>query len=126
MLVAVAAGLHTAAIVVKEDRVDSVSRDILRAVLETRDHRHNETHAILLTMFQSLVTEMIEQGALAPGPLAARLAMSRGAIEPDPHGTQARSMLEHIVAWLDAMQPGLPPVHPKRWTAPSVVLVEDP
>jgi hypothetical protein len=105
--------------------MDSVSRDILRAVLETRDHRHNETHAILLTMFQSLVTEMIEQGALAPGPLAARLSMGRAAIEPDPHGKLARSMLDHVVDWLHTMQPGLPPSHPERWVAPSVLVPDE-
>jgi hypothetical protein len=62
--------------------VTAVSRDILRAVLEVRDRRHNETHAILLTMFQSMVTELIEQGALAPAPLADRLDLSRSAIKP--------------------------------------------
>ncbi len=105
--------------------MDSVSRDILRAMLETRDHRHNETHAILLTMFQSLVTEMIEQGVLAPGPLADRLAMGRAAIEPDPHGALARSMLDHVVDWLGSMRPGLPPTHPERWVAPTVLPPEE-
>ena len=97
----------------------SVSRDILRAVLETRDRRHSETHAILLTMVQGIVTELIEQGALSPAPLADRLALGRPAIEPDPHGTTARDMLDHMVGWLRAMQPGLPPSHPARWIAPS-------
>jgi hypothetical protein len=105
--------------------MDSVSRDILRAVLETRDHRHNETHAVLLAMFQCLVAEVVEQGALAPGPLAARLAMGRASIEPDPHGTLARSMLDHVVDWLEAMQNGLPPAHPRRWTPPSVAAPEE-
>ncbi len=105
--------------------MDSVSRDILRAVLEARDHRHNETHAMLLTMFQSLAAEMVEQGAVAPAPLADRLAMSRTAIEPDPHGTLARSMLDHVIDWLRAMPPGLPPAHPQRWTAPSVAVPEE-
>jgi hypothetical protein len=100
--------------------VDSVSRDILRAVLETRDRRHNETHAILLSMFQSMVTELIEQGALAPAPLADRLELSRDAIEPDPHGTAARQMLDHVVGWLRKIEPGLPPSHPLRWHAPEI------
>ena len=94
-----------------------VSRDVIRAVLETRDHRHNETHAILLCFFQSLVAELVEQGSLAPGPLADRVARSEQHIAPDPHGTSARDMLEHVLAWLRSMEAGLPPVHPERWTA---------
>ncbi len=100
--------------------MDSVSRDILRAVLEARDHRHNETHAILLTMFQGLVVEVVEQGAVSPAALAQRLEMGRAAIEPDPHGSAARAMLDHVLTWLRSMQPGLPPSHPQRWFAPTV------
>jgi hypothetical protein len=100
--------------------MDSVSRDILRAVLEARDHRHNETHAILLTMFQGLVVEIVEQGAVSPAALAQRLELGRAAIEPDPHGTAARAMLDHVLTWLHSMQPGLPPSHPHRWFAPTV------
>ena len=105
--------------------MDSVSRDILRAVLETRDHRHNETHAILLAMFQGMVTELVEQGAIAPAPLADRLELGRFSIEADPHGTAARAMLDHVVGWLRTIQPGLPPSHPQRWFAP-VNAVNDP
>ena len=96
-----------------------VSRNLVRAVLETRDHRHNETHAILLGMFQALVAELVEQGALAPAPLAGRLARSAPEVAADPHGTAARAMLDHVLAWLRSMEPGLPPAHPQRWTAPS-------
>ncbi len=96
----------------------AVSRDVIRAVLEARDYRHNETHAILLAMFQGLVAELVEQGALAPEPLADRLAMAAAGIDEDPHGTTANSMLTHVVTWLREMQPGLPPAHPERWYAP--------
>ena len=96
----------------------TVSRDILRAVLEARDHRHNETHAALLTMFQVMVAELVEQGVLDPKPLADRLELGRQALEPDPHGTAARLMLDHVVSWLQTIQPGLPPTHPVRWVAP--------
>ena len=92
-----------------------VPRNIVRAVLETRDHRHNEAHAVLLTMFQALVAELVEQGTLVPSPLADRLARAEPHIAPDPHGTSARDMLEHVIAWLRAMEPGLPPAHPQRW-----------
>ena len=98
----------------------SVSRDILRAVLSVRDRRHNETHAILLGMFQTMVTELVEQGVLAPGPLADRLDLGRSNIQPDPHGTTARAMLDHVVTWLREMEPGLPPSHPARWFAPEL------
>ena len=97
----------------------AVSRDLVKAVLETRDHRHNETHAILLAMYQGLLAELVEQGVLAPDPLAERLQRSGHKIAPDPHGTAALSMLNHVIEWLKAVQPGLPPAHPERWHAPS-------
>ncbi len=62
----------------------TVSRDMVRAILEARDHRHNETHAILLAMFQGLVAELVEQGVLAPEPLAERLALASSRIDEDP------------------------------------------
>ena len=96
-----------------------VSRDVVRAVLETRDHRHNEAHAILLSMFQALVAELVEQGALAPEPLAERIGRSARHIAPGPHGVAAHTMLDHVMDWLRSMEPGLPPAHPERWVAPS-------
>ncbi len=96
----------------------AVSRDVIRAILETRDYRHNETHAVLLAMFQGLVAEMVEQGALAPKPLSERLSLTAAGIDPGPYGEGARGMLEHVLSWLDSMQPGLPPAHPERWHAP--------
>ena len=105
--------------------VSSVSRDIIRAVLEVRDHRHNETHAMLLALFQGLAVELVEQGALAPGPLAERLLLSRATVAADPHGAAARDMLDHVVGWLRGMEPELPPIQPARWFAPPMVGVED-
>jgi hypothetical protein len=96
---------------------NSVSRDLIRAVLETRDHKHNETHAMLLAMYQGLLAELVEQGVLAPAPLAERLERSRAKIGPDPHGSIAREILTHVVTWLQAVEPGLPPAHPDRWTS---------
>ena len=95
-----------------------VSRDVVRAVLETRDHRHNETHAMLLGLYQALLAELIEQGALAPNPLAERLARAEAHVAPDPHGSTARDMLHHVIHWLQSLAPGLPPIHPDRWTPP--------
>ena len=101
----------------EKTQANAVSRDVVRAVLETRDHRHNETHALLLALYQGLVAELVEQGALAPGPLAERVARSEPHIAGDPHGTTARTMLTHVLAWLRSMEPGLPPAHPDRWVA---------
>ena len=103
----------------------NVSRDVVRAVLETRDHRHNETHAMLLAMFQGLVAELVEQGLLAPEPLSQRLERSRATIAPDPHGANAHDILTHVVSWLNGIQPGLPPAHPARWVARAPGSAED-
>ncbi len=100
--------------------MNTVSRDVVKAVLETRDHRHNETHAVLLAMFQSLVAELAEQGVLNPRPLAERLALADQHIAEDPNGTNARDMLAHVVEWLNGLEPGLPVAHPHRWRAPSM------
>ena len=100
-----------------ERQSNAASRDVVRAVLETRDHRDNETHAMLVSLFQSLVAELVEQGVLAPAPLAERLSRAEAQTAPDPHGAGARSILAHVVAWLRAMEPGLPPSHPARWYA---------
>jgi len=99
--------------------MDSVSRDLIRAVLETRDRRHNETHSVMIAMFQGLVVELVEQGALAPAPLASRLDMARAHIGPAPHGSTALAVLDHVTAWLRSIGPGLPVPHPERWTAPE-------
>jgi hypothetical protein len=96
----------------------TVSRDMIRAILEARDHKHDETHAILVAMFQGLVAELVEQGVLAPEPLAERLALASSRIDEDPYGTGARTMLTHVVSWLRDIQTGLPPAHPDRWYAP--------
>ena len=96
---------------------NTVSRDVVRAVLETRDHRHNETHAMLLALFQGLVAELIEQGTLSPAPLAERLERSRSKIAPDPHGRNAHDMLTHVVNWLKSTEVDMPPAHPQRWVA---------
>ena len=102
-----------------------VSREIVRAVLETRDHRHNETHAMLLGLYQALVAELIEQGTLEPQPLAERLSRAEAHIAPDPHGSAARDMLSHVMRWIASMEPGLPPTHPDRWNAPPPAVVEE-
>ena len=103
-----------------------VSRDIVRAVLEARDHRHNETHAMLLGLYQALVAELIEQGALAAGPLAERLSRAGSQVASDPHGSHARDMLHHVLAWLEDLQPGLPPAHPTRWSPPNTGYLDEP
>ena len=102
-----------------------VSRDIVRAILQARDHRHNETHAMLLTLYQVLVAELVEQGSLAPRPLADRLARAEAHIAEDPHGISAREMLNHVLTWLNSMELGLPPAHPTRWFAPAPAASEE-
>ena len=104
---------------------DPVARNVVRAVLETRDHRHNETHAMMLGLYQALVAELVEQGLLAPGPLAQRTARFEQTVAPDPHGTPARDMLVHVLDWLRSMEPDLPPAHPERWTPPTFGSLEE-
>ena len=46
--------------------MSAVSRDLIRAVLEVRDHRHNGTHAALVGLFQALSAELIQRGDVRP------------------------------------------------------------
>jgi hypothetical protein len=100
--------------------MSSVSRDLIRAVLEVRDHRHNETHAALVGLFQALSAELIQAGDVRAEALAARLDRVRSDVTPDPHGDAARTLLEHITAWLRAVEPVPRLPHPEPWTAPPM------
>ena len=95
------------------------SRDVLRAVLTARDFRHNETHALLLCLYQGLVTELVDQDVLNPALLAQRLGRYEASIAAKPHGATAQDMLKHVLRWLHSIDPALPPPHPSRWEAPE-------
>ena len=96
-----------------------VSRDVVRAVLKSRDQRHHETNAVLVAMFQALVAELVEQGHFDPAPLAQRLTLTEAQIASDPNGTTGRDMLGHVTRWLNDLTPGLPPAHPMHWQRPE-------
>ena len=100
----------------------NVSRDLIRAVLEVRDHRHNETHAALVGLFQALSAELIQAGSVRAEALADRLDKVQGDVTPDPHGDAARALLEHITAWLRAIEPAPRLPHPEQWTAPPMTV----
>ena len=104
---------------------NSPSRDLIRAVLETRDRKHAESHAALLAIIQSLMAELVEQGMLSAAPLAERLVRMDATISPGPHGEAAHSMVAHVITWLKSMEPGLPPSHPERWMVPTPRVVEE-
>ena len=111
---------HSAAALARRrgNSMTSVSRDVVRAVLETRDHRHNETHAVLVALFQGLAAELVEQGAIKPDLLASRLALTENQVADAPHGDIARSILGHVIDWLHSLDAALPTPHPQRWQAP--------
>ena len=100
--------------------MSSVSRDLIRAVLEVRDHRHNETHAALVGLFQALSAELIQSGSVRAEALAERLDRVQEDVTQDPHGDAARALLEHITAWLRDLKPMPRLDHPKNWTAPPI------
>jgi hypothetical protein len=98
----------------------TVSRELIRAVLETRDRRHNETHAALVAMFQALSAELIAAGIVQAVPLAERLSDARDKVAEDANGASARAMLDHVAAWI-AQLPAEPPIPGgPRWFPPPV------
>src|SRR6185312_7428058 len=90
----------------------------VRAILEVRDRRHNETHAALVEVYQALVVELIDQGALQTAALADRLDVSRSRITEEPHGDAARGLVTHLVTWLRSLEPKPPTPHPPAWSVP--------
>jgi hypothetical protein len=105
--------------------MSTVSRDVMRAVLEVRDHRHNETHAALVGLFQCLAAELVDVGAIRPGRLAERLEVALDGITEEVHGDAARDMVVHVATWLRSMSTELPAGHPPRWSVPPMQLPVD-
>jgi hypothetical protein len=100
--------------------VPPVSRDVLRAVLEVRDSRHNETHAALLGLIQALMAELVDAGAIRVEPLAERLDTVHDNVVEDVHGAAARDLVRHVAGWLRTVSPDLPSPEPEHWQAPPV------
>jgi hypothetical protein len=99
---------------------DPVSRDLIRAILETRDRRHNETHAAMVTLWQELVRELVEGGLVAPVALANRIESAGAHVASDHQGEAARHLLAHIAEWTrSAAPPDKPVLESRRWYAPG-------
>src|SRR5690242_7232087 len=99
--------------------MSAVSRELVRAVLEVRDHRHNETHAALVAIYQALVAELLDAGVLKAEALAQKLDWAGGQITEEAHGEAARDLVTHITDWLRSLQ-GPPTPHSLPWQAPPV------
>jgi hypothetical protein len=99
--------------------LSAVSRDLVRAVLEVRDHRHNETHAALVAIYQALVAELLDAGLVKPGSLARRLDLVNADITEEAHGEAARDLVMHIADWLREVEDP-PTPHPRSWSAPPI------
>ena len=96
-----------------------VSPDLMRAVLEARDNKHDETHAALLALWQALVAELTAVGAIAPERLADRLSDGYGQVAREPHGEAARSLIAHATDWVMPLEQGQRVELPQRWFAPK-------
>jgi hypothetical protein len=99
--------------------MSGVSRDLIRAVLEVRDHRHNQTHAALVAIYQVLVAELLDAGAIKPESLARRLDLVQEGVTEEAHGDTARDLVMHIAEWLRSLE-GPPTPHPPPWSAPPI------
>jgi len=92
--------------------MSAVSRDLIRAVLEVRDHRHNETHGALVAIYQALVAELLDAGVIKPESLARRLEHAYDEITDEPHGDAARDLVTHITDWLRCVEGSPDPSSP--------------
>jgi hypothetical protein len=99
--------------------MSAVSRELVRAVLEVRDHRHNETHSALVSIYQVLVAELLDAGVIKAEALAQRLDRVGNGITEDAHGEAARDLVTHLTDWLRSVQ-DLPAPHPLPWSAPPI------
>lgn len=102
-----------------------VSPDLMRAIFEARDNKHDEAHAALLALWQALVAELAAAGALAPEPLADRLDQAFDQVAPEPHGEAARTLIAHAADWVRTLEPGRRAAPPERWFAPKLKLKPD-
>ena len=105
---------------------DNVSRELVRAIFETRDQRHNETHAAIVMLWQELVCELVQAGSLSPTALAGRLDAAGEHVQDGAQGEAARDLVERMADWTRS---GTPPVAPvltsRRWFAPGAVKPDD-
>lgn len=100
--------------------MSGVSRELIRAVLEVRDHRHNETHAALVAIYQVLAAELLDAEVIKGEALAGRLDAVADGITPEVHGEAARDLVDHIARWLRSVEPTPPTPHPPAWSAPPI------
>ena len=97
----------------------NLTPDLVRAILEARDNRHNEAHSALLALWQGLVAELVEKGSLSPARLGERLDHALDGVDPGPHGDPARTLVAHAADWVRSLRTNQPVAPPTRWVAPK-------
>jgi hypothetical protein len=98
----------------------TVSSDLMRAILEARDNKHDETHAAILALWQALVAELVAAGDISPEKLGDRLDWVFDRVAREPHGDAARTLVAHSADWVRSLEPGKIASPPERWFAPRV------
>jgi hypothetical protein len=97
----------------------TVSNDLMRAILEARDNKHDEAHAAILALWQALVAELVAAGDISPEKLGDRLDWVFDGVAKEPHGEAARTLVAHSADWVRSLEPGKAAAPPARWFAPK-------
>jgi hypothetical protein len=98
----------------------TVSPDLMRAIFEARDNKHDEAHAAILALWQALVAELVASGDVSPEKLGDRMDYAFDGITPEPHGEAARTLVAHASDWVRSLDSGKVAPPPKRWFAPKL------
>jgi hypothetical protein len=98
-----------------------VQREVMSAVMQSREQREAHIHAAMVSMLVALVAEMIDAAAVRPGPLAERLDRARRLQFVGENAAPARDLLKTMIDWLQSLRPDLPSTMPPEWVEPMIL-----
>ncbi len=101
--------------------VSYVQREVMSAVMQSREKREAYIHAAMVNMLVALTAELLDAALVRPGPLAERLERARRTQFKDENAAPARDLLKTMIDWLSNLQPDLPSSVPPEWVEPMIL-----
>ena len=98
-----------------------VQREVMSAVMQSREQREAYIHAAMVSMLVALMAEMLDAAAVRPGPLAERLERARRLQFAGENAAPGRDLLKTMIDWLQSLRPDLPSTMPPAWVEPMIL-----
>jgi hypothetical protein len=98
-----------------------VQREVMSAVMQSREQREAYIHAAMVSMVVALTAEMLDAAAVRPGPLAERLDRARRSQFAGENAAPGRDLLKTMIDWLQSLPPDLPSTMPPQWVEPMIL-----